>query len=89
MNATKSNPVLEFVLNAADTAQYVWKRYADAIARMSWKKLVLASLLLLIAGGMVQLQGVAQLAVFVSVVLKCVLPKPRVGEIAGSASEEK
>ncbi|MBI3284190.1 MAG: hypothetical protein HYZ65_04960 [Burkholderiales bacterium] len=87
MNATKSNPVLEFVLNAADAVRYVWQRYTAAIAQMSWKKLLLASLLALFAGSILQLHGIVQLVVLASLVLKCVLPKADLSATDNSPSE--
>ena len=49
MNSNTKNPVLDFVLNVADTAKYVWQRYAEWIIDVSWGKLFLACLLTLIA----------------------------------------
>jgi hypothetical protein len=75
MNATTKNPVLEFVLNVADTAKYVWQRYAEWIIDVSWGKLFLACLLTLIAGGLLSLHALANWLVIGSLLLKCFIGK--------------
>jgi hypothetical protein len=75
MNATTKNPVLEFVLNVADTAKYVWQRYAEWIIDVSWGKLFLACLLTLIAGGLLSLHVLANWLVIGSLLLKCFIGK--------------
>jgi hypothetical protein len=75
MNSTTKNPVLEFVLNVADTAKYVWQRYAEWIIDVSWGKLFLACLLTLIAGGLLSLHALANWLVIGSLLLKCFIGK--------------
>ncbi len=75
MNTTTKNPVLEFVLNVADTAKYVWQRYAEWIIDVSWGKLFLACLLTLIAGGLLSLHVLANWLVIGSLLLKCFIGK--------------
>ncbi|MBC3832450.1 hypothetical protein H8K33_13165 [Undibacterium amnicola] len=75
MNSNTKNPVLEFVLNVADTAKYVWQRYAEWIIDVSWGKLFLACLLTLIAGGLLSLHVLANWLVIGSLLLKCFIGK--------------
>ncbi|MBC3807717.1 hypothetical protein H8K52_10210 [Undibacterium seohonense] len=75
MNTTTKNPVLEFVLNVADTAKYIWQRYAEWIIDVSWGKLFLACLLTLIAGGLLSLHALANWLVIGSLLLKCFIGK--------------
>ncbi len=75
MNSTTKNPVLEFVLNVADTAKYVWQRYAEWIIDVSWGRLFLACLLTLIAGGLLSLHALANWLVIGSLLLKCFIGK--------------
>lgn len=75
MNANTKNPVLDFVLNVAETAKYVWQRYAEWIIDVSWGKLFLASLLTLIIGGLLSIQSLANWLVIGSLLLKCFIGK--------------
>lgn len=75
MNTNTKNPVLEFVLNVAETAKYVWQRYAEWIIDVSWGKLLLASLLTLIVGGLLSIQSFANWLVIGSLLLKCFIGK--------------
>jgi hypothetical protein len=75
MNSNTKNPVLEFVLNVADTAKYVWQRYAEWIIDVSWGKLFLVCLLTLIAGGLLSLHALANWLVIGSLLLKCFIGK--------------
>lgn len=75
LNSNTKNPVLEFVLNVADTAKYVWQRYAEWIIDVSWGKLFLACLLTLIAGGLLSLHVLANWLVIGSLLLKCFIGK--------------
>ncbi|MBR7800609.1 hypothetical protein [Undibacterium fentianense] len=75
MNTSKKNPVLEFVLNVADTAKYIWEQYLEWIIDVSWGKLFLASLLTLIAGGLLCVQSLATWLVIGSLLLKCFIGK--------------
>lgn len=75
MNDTKQNPVLEFVLNLADTCKYVWNNYIIWIAEVSWGKLLLACLLILIIGSSLCLHAFANIFVLGSLLLKCFIDK--------------
>jgi hypothetical protein len=75
MNTNTKNPVLDFVLNVAETAKYVWQRYAEWIIDVSWGKLLLASLLTLIVGGLLSIQSFANWLVIGSLLLKCFIGK--------------
>ncbi len=75
MNTNTKNPVLEFVLNVAETAKYVWQRYAEWIIDVTWGKLLLASLLTLIVGGLLSIQSFANWLVIGSLLLKCFIGK--------------
>ena len=75
MNSTTKNPVLEFVLNLADTAKYIWQHYVEWIIDVSWGKLFLACLLTLIAGGLLSVHALANWLVIGSLLLKCFIGK--------------
>jgi hypothetical protein len=75
MNSTTKNPVLEFVLNVADTAKYIWQHYVEWIIDVSWGKLFLACLLTLIAGGLLSAHALANWLVIGSLLLKCFIGK--------------
>ncbi|MBC3873519.1 hypothetical protein [Undibacterium flavidum] len=75
MNSTTKNPVLEFVLNVADTAKYIWQHYVEWIIDVSWGKLFLACLLTLIAGGLLSVHALANWLVIGSLLLKCFIGK--------------
>lgn len=85
MNSNTKNPVLEFVLNVADTAKYVWQRYAEWIIDVSWGKLFLACLLTLIAGGLLSLHVLANWLVIGSLLLKCFIGKDTPAETEAPA----
>ena len=46
----KHNPILDFVKNLGETAEYLWDHYLDWVIHVSWEKMFLACLLVLIAG---------------------------------------
>lgn len=75
MNSTTKNPVLEFVLNVADTGKYIWQHYVEWIIDVSWGKLFLACLLTLIAGGLLSVHALANWLVIGSLLLKCFIGK--------------
>jgi hypothetical protein len=75
MNSATKNPVLEFVLNVADTAKYIWQHYVEWIIDVSWGKLFLACLLTLIAGGLLSVHALANWLVIGSLLLKCFIGK--------------
>ncbi len=85
MNSNTKNQVLEFVLNVADTAKYVWQRYAEWIIDVSWGKLFLACLLTLIAGGLLSLHVLANWLVIGSLLLKCFIGKDTPAETEAPA----
>lgn len=85
LNSNTKNPVLEFVLNVADTAKYVWQRYAEWIIDVSWGKLFLACLLTLIAGGLLSLHVLANWLVIGSLLLKCFIGKDTPAETEAPA----
>ena len=85
MNSNTKNPVLEFVLNVADTAKYVWQRYAEWIIDVSWGKLFLACLLTLVAGGLLSLHVLANWLVIGSLLLKCFIGKDTPAETEAPA----
>ncbi len=85
MNSNTNNPVLDFVLNVADTAKYVWQRYAEWIIDVSWGKLFLACLLTLIAGGLLSLHVLANWLVIGSLLLKCFIGKDTPAETEAPA----
>lgn len=75
------NPVLDFVLNVAETAKYVWIHYLEWIIDVSWGKALLAGLLTLILGGMLSLHAFANLLVLGSLLLKCFIGKENETEV--------
>lgn len=91
MNAIKHNPVLAFLLDAADAARYVWTRYLEQLVQISWAKLLLLSLLALIISSVLFLHGLVTLLVFASLILKAVMPKrpPHSSTEGGEADGEK
>lgn len=86
MNDTKQNPVLDFVLNVADTCKYVWNNYIIWIAEVSWGKLLLACFLILIIGGSLCLHAFTNFIVLASLLLKCFIDKD---DQAGPAPQTK
>lgn len=75
MEAKKHNPILEFVMNLTETFKYIWFHYASWIIDVSWGKLFLASLLILITGGLLHLTSLANWMVIGSLLLKCFIGK--------------
>ncbi len=80
-SANLNNPVLNFVLNVAETAKYVWIRYLEWIIDVSWGKALLAGLLTLVLGGMLSLHSFANLLVLGSLLLKCFIGKENEAEV--------
>lgn len=80
-SSTTQNPVLNFVLNVGETAQYVWVRYLEWIIDVSWGKALLAGLLTLILGAMLSLHAFANLLVLGSLLLKCFIGKESDSEV--------
>ncbi|MBI3711392.1 MAG: hypothetical protein HY253_00280 [Burkholderiales bacterium] len=80
-SSANNNPVLEFVLNVAETANYVWEHYLEWIIDVSWGKALLAGLLTLILGGMLHLHSFANLLVLGSLLLKCFIGKESETEV--------
>lgn len=74
-SSTTKNPVLDFVLNVGETAQYVWVRYLEWIIDVSWGKALLAGLIVLILGSMFCLHAFTNLLVLGSLLLKCFIGK--------------
>jgi hypothetical protein len=72
---TKSNPVLEFILNVTDAGKYIWQHYMEWIIDVSWGKLFLACLLTLIIGGILSIHSLANWLVIGSLLLKCFIGK--------------
>jgi hypothetical protein len=71
----KNNPVLDFILNVADAAKYIWQHYMEWIIDVSWGKLLLACLLTLIIGGILAVHSLANWLVLGSLLLKCFIGK--------------
>lgn len=69
------NPILEFVKNLGETAQYLWDHYFDWIIHVSWGKMFLTCLLVLIGGSVLCLHTLANWFVFGSLLLKCFVGK--------------
>lgn len=75
METNNHNPILEFVKNLGETAQYVWDHYFDWVIHVSWGKMFLTSLLVLIGGSILCLHSLANWFVFGSLLLKCFVGK--------------
>jgi hypothetical protein len=75
MNSDTHNPVLQFVKNVGETAQYVWDHYFDWVIHVSWGKMFLTCLLVLIGGSILCLHSIANWFVFGSLLLKCFVGK--------------
>lgn len=75
MKSDTHNPILEFVKNLGETAQYVWDHYFDWVIHVSWEKMFLTSFLVLIAGSILCLHSLANWFVFGSLLLKCFVGK--------------
>lgn len=69
------NPILDFVKNLGETAEYLWGHYLDWVIHVSWGKMFLACLLVLIAGSCLFLHTLANWFVFGSLLLKCFIGK--------------
>lgn len=69
------NPVLEFVKNLGETAQYLWDNYFNWLIHVSWGKMFLTCLLVLIGGSVLCLHSLANWFVFGSLLLKCFVGK--------------
>lgn len=69
------NPLLDFVKNVGETAEYLWEHYLDWVIHVSWGKMFLACLLILIAGSCLFLHSLANWFVFGSLLLKCFVGK--------------
>jgi hypothetical protein len=69
------NPILDFVINLGETAKHLWNVYAVWIIDVSWGKLFLACLLILITGGLIGLHSLANFLVLGSLLLKCFIGK--------------
>lgn len=69
------NPILDFVKNIGETAEYLWEHYLDWVIHVSWGKMFLACLLILIAGSCLFLHTIANWFVFGSLLLKCFIGK--------------
>lgn len=72
---TERNPILDFVKNLGETAEYLWDHYLDWVIHVSWGKMFLACLLVLIAGSCFFLHTLANWFVFGSLLLKCFIGK--------------
>lgn len=75
MNNDTHNPVLQFVKNVGETAQYVWDHYFEWVIHVSWGKMFLTCLLVLIGGSILCLHSIANWFVFGSLLLKCFVGK--------------
>lgn len=76
MNNT-NNPILAFVKNLADAFQYVGRHAFTWVMQASWKKLLLTSVLTLIAGGILHLSALANGAVFGAIIVKLFADKDK------------
>ncbi len=75
MKSDNHNPILEFVKNLGETAQYLWDNYFNWLIHVSWGKMFLTSLLILIGGSVLCLHSIANWFVFGSLLLKCFVGK--------------
>lgn len=75
MNSNTNNPILEFVKNLGETAQYIWDHYFAWVIHVSWSKMFLTCVLVLIAGSILSVHSIANWLVFGSLLLKCFVGK--------------
>lgn len=86
MQSREDNNVLIFLSDVAETVRVAWWKFFDWLAVIRWTYLLVASLIAMMIGGALGLQGFVPALVFSSILIKILAGGKRRAEIAATAA---